>query len=699
MTRPAQRSRTWIRLLPAFLLTSSALFAACSERRETCVLEEGEAGLYHLRCPDGSSGTFFSPDSREAPARVEGRARRIGDKDASGIEVILEPTSPSLRTYQVLTDEEGNYVFEDVAPGTYHLVFRAASYPTQVLWQRTILPGTLRLDPVVLRPSFRISNIPPSQILVSPKEDALVALEEMGGSLLYWDEADRGEARVIGIEAARPMWLPGGEKVLFLEQFSFEEQSGSLVLYDRRRGTSESIMEEVDDWAVSADEEVIVARQRGSLSLWSAKTRETTSLVGRRPSSWDFHPESKIVVASFHSNRDTGQPDIMVWDALAGTGSLFGPADSLNHQFDLSGELLLFEAEGSSILWSRQHRTHPKRFAVKNQSAIMSPSGRFIIFRNADRIEAYVIESGTYREIATSLGLDGFDPRNGNYWMVEPSRRRLLVYDGEDVAEVDTWDANQSFIWMPLFPKGSEKFYYVLRDGAGMQTLHSWAPGRPGAEIARDVKLWPRLVGNDTHLLYQTSAPYLVEIETGKVTRLRETAALALYLGTHESGVLHYPITPLFSTSPEVVGPMVIHDLENNEEKVLVDEIKQEACRFAEGGALFCLNRRSPIGPRGAQLIRWERNEGEVLPLADGVLGFGFATSGPRAWFASQAVNDETAPLLWLYDPALEAPVAIEEGFSQVALTDSWIAVTIDEGPRAGLHISLYPRPPAGQNP
>src|SRR5690606_36021512 len=129
-----------------------------------------------------------------------------------------------------------------------------------------------------LRPSFRISNIPPSQILVSPKEDALVALEEMGGSLLYWDEADRGEARVIGIEAARPMWLPGGEKVLFLEQFSFEEQSGSLVLYDRRRGTSESIMEEVDDWAVSADEEVIVARQRGSLSLWSAKTRETTSL-------------------------------------------------------------------------------------------------------------------------------------------------------------------------------------------------------------------------------------------------------------------------------------------------------------------------------------------------------------------------------------------------------------------------------------
>lgn len=452
-------------------------------------------------------------------------------------------------------------------------------------------------------------------------------------------------------------------------------------------------------WEVSEDEEVIVAeRGQNRLSLWSGATRESTTLVPAGLTSWVFHPRSKIVAAHFVSRQGSGT-DLLVWDVLAEAGSLFPQAASSVAQFSPDGETLLFSTMDGLYLWSR-HRRRPERIGSRNDWGTMSPDGRFVAVRSngGSRLEAHHLETGAVHTITEARSLDGYDPRNGNLWVVSANPPRLAIFDGHQTTSVDTWEVDQHFV-APFFPRGTDKFYYALRNRDFHSSLRSWSPGRPKRELASGIAGLPVLVGDDTHFVFETDRAKLLEIETGALVELQESAAPGVHLGTHASGLLHYPITPLYHAQPgDVVGALCLRDLASGEARVFVDEIQQDACAFSEGGALYCLNRRSSLHPRGAELLRWERG-GEPERLAEGVLDFGFATEGERAWFASQAVADEVAPLLWLHDPSLPAPVAIDEGVSRVALTEGWIAFTIGEGERKGLHVSLYPRAPAGESP
>lgn len=697
-TLPPPRLRT-------SLLAAAAvfLFLACGSDKKTCAHEELGGGVVRIRCPDGSYGTFIPPETEGAPAVVRGKARRLGDVDGSGIRVSLEPTSETGSTYKTLTDSEGNYEFKDVASGTYHLIFREEAYPTWVLWQVTVLPGTLHPDPVVLRPSFRISPFPAEELIPAPTQDALVALEREGGRLIYWDGRET-ESLLLGTEVSRPEWLPNGQGVLFLDEVDTGSGAGTLVYFDRERRTSEAILENVLEWRVSADLELIVVEQTQlTLRLWSTSRREVTTVVEGDLSHWFFHPESKIVVATLRSQRGQGDSttDVVIWDALAESGTLIGRLNSAEFEFSPKGDSLFFLASGSLLHWSRDRR-QPERVAPRDHTAAFSPNGRYAILqsRGGSRLAAYDLETRRTRTLSESGVQGGFDPRNGNYWFTESNPRRLLVFNGEDLVEVGRWGDELQFVGPPLFPKESSTLFYALRGGDLHYRLRSWTPAQMSGEIASGLIAMPALVGDDSHLLFQTDRPMLLEIRTGEFVELRHAGAPMVHHGSHPSGLLHYPLTPLYPAGPgSIVGPLTVFDMESGEDRVFVDEFQHASCAFSPVGALYCLNRLSPMAPRGAQITYWNRGVDGLVPLAEGVFDFGFAPEGTRAWFLSQAVFDETAPLLWLHVPSLPAPVAIDEGVELVTLTEGWIAYTVPEGVRAGVHVSLFPRPPTVQSP
>lgn len=693
------RHTPWVRTAIA-VLSVALISQACAEEKETCVLVEQDDGLFRLRCPDGSSGTFLPAKSSGAPARIEGRAKRLGAADNSGIEVILLPTFEGGTTRLTQTDEEGDYHFDEVVSGTYHLLFRTPSYPEVALRQRTVLPGTLWLDPLILRPTTRLGTVPASTFFVAPGQDAFAALEEEKGRLFYWDES-QPEVLQLGERVSQPRWLPDGRRLLFLENAS--ETAGTLVRYDRSWGTSESIMGDVEEWEISEDGNIIVARRSvGKLSIWKSLDNEVTTIVTAGLSRWWFHPQSKIVTAAAQSaNRD--HTHLLIWDALAATGSVLGEAQGIDSfQFDRQGERILYRTKGGHFVWSRDF-SRPLHVSSTADSASMAPSGRFVILRRNGpqgvEVTGHMIDTGETVPIVSARTVDGFDPRTGDYWVVEttnPRRLRIFQSDGR-VETLATWQSDQFLFSEPFFPRASSKVFFVLGTfSPPARKLWVWEPGRPSEPIVEGVSGVPLLVADDSHLLIQLDRPLLLDVESEEITMLRATGDSTLHVGDHAGGVVHYPLTPLFRPSG-TIGPMSIYDVTTGTETTIVDEVHQESCTFSSIGSLFCMNRRSPVHPGGSQLIVWNKEEQAIDRIADGVFLFGFAPTGSRYWLTTQAPEGASAPMLWLNDESFSSPVGIDTETSAHALTESWIAYSIPRGSRAGIHVSLYPRPPLGE--
>lgn len=697
----APPSPTAWRLAP-LVIASSFLLCACTEKDDGCVLESRQDRTYVLRCPDGSSSTFIEPEFPDAPAVVRGSAHRLGSSDHAGIEVTLQPTAENGVTHHTLTDKDGNYVFDDVVPATYHVVLRHPSYPDVVLWQRTALPGTLVLSPVVMRPTVRIAEVEAQELIVSPNDDALLIFEEEAGRLFYWDESTGSEAIPIGQKSARPTWLPSG-RVLFLEAYDLGSSSGSLVRYDPSRGTTEVLLRDVMEWMVSEDETVVIARQKnGALSAWSDD--EVDVILGSGLTTWNFHPKSKLAAAIFHGPH-TGRAEILVWDTVARKASRLGRADSILTEFDAAGDFLLYREPGGYALWDRV-RQKPERIASGPMgTAQFDPAGRFVVIVGSGTASgsllAYDLASGRLETVATETAQSGFDPRTGDLWIFHGTPRRLsLVRDGLSTIEIQRWE-DSAFLSHVYFPRGRDEILYVVRESPTQRSLWSWAPSRPSPRrIDSGLDGDPVLVVDDAYLVYQTEVPRLLELATEEIVDLPSGGAVRFHVGHHASGLFHHPLAPLYRADTTfTVGPLTIHDLRAKSEFVIVDEIWHQSCEFSASGELLCLNRRSPQSPFGAQLVHWDREASLLRRVADGVLGFTFDRSGQRAFFWSQAKEDEEAPLLWLWDRRLDGPVAIDEGLVRAAITSDWLAYQIAHGGRSGVYVSLYPRPPVGNAP
>jgi|GEM_PF-2014843 len=685
-------------------LLASLLLGACSEPEvEPCVIEPRPDGLQAIRCPDGSSGVLIPPEFPAAPASVRGNVRRLGDRDNSGIAVTLTPARDGGEVRNTFTDAQGDFVFEDVEPGTYRVAFDYPAYPTVRLWQQTILPGTLVLDPVVMRPTTRIARTDPEGLLVSPNDDALLIVESTaGGSLLYWDENVGTEALAIGARTARPRWLPSG-RVLFLENYDPASNSGTLVLFDPSRGTSEALLREVIDWAVSEDETVVVARQtQGALSAWSAVDRKVDVIIGSGLSVWDFHPGSKLVAAIFQGAQ-TGGPEGLVWDTVARQASMLGPVDSADMRFDPQGRFLLYRGASGYVLWDRLRR-QPRLVAPGVAGTVeFAPTGAFVaLYDKSGGIHLYEPETGQLRTLPGDAVQHGFDPRTGAFWFFHDGRRRLsIVPPGGDPLEIHRWSV-AVFLLQVLFPRDRDEILYVIRLPSQIRELWRWNPAEPEpVQVDSGLTTEALLVAGDTHVLYEAERPRLFDLARGGRLDLRQdgeldpgqSGKLQRHVGHHSNGLLHYPIAPLYRVAPaNTVGPMAIRDLATGSEHVIADELWHESCAFSAAGELFCLNRQSSWHPWGAELVRWDGEASLLRRLLDGVIGFGFDRDGGRAVIHSQAMGDELAPMLWLWERGMEAPVAIDDGVGFAVSTSRWVAYHVTEGSRGGVYVSTYPR-------
>lgn len=679
-TRPAAKRSLCV-------VITALLAYACAEEKESCVLSPIGNGAYRLSCPDGVSGTFVPPDSAEAPAVVTGTARRLGERDEGGVEVTLQPTFPNAATHQTTTAPDGTYRFEGVASGIYHLIFRSPGYPNVVLWQRAVLPGTLRLDPVVLRPTRRIGPVSVAAIHVAPTQDALVAHEKEQGRLFYWDEGLE-EALLLGDTTSKPRWLPSGRGVLYLNAFT--GISGTLAYFDRARGTSVALMADVVDWSVSEDEQLVVAQlTQNRLITWRAVDGEVTTIVASGLTKYLFHPHSKLIAAHVTAAGRTG-PDVLVWDSVASSGSLLGRATNDALIFDGRGEVLLYASSGRYFVW-RRDLSAPLPLGSTADAVRLSPDGRFVVRRPAGSAVAQIVDTGETIPIVAAPDKDGFDPRTGSYWVESKSPPSLKLFHADGSLEtLHTW-SSETLVAEPFFPKDSGKIFFVLgRSGLPTRSLRVWEPGEGSRLVADGLVDVPILLADERHLLFQIDRPYLLDVATEAKTPLRTAGDVTLYVDSHERGLFHFPLTPLYS-SFQTVGAMVVYDATTHEEAAVVDEIYQETCRFSPVGELHCLSRRSPIPPYGARLVVWDPVGRQMRQVADGVLAFGFAKNGARAWVRTQTPEGVVAPMLWLRDPQRDVMAAIDTGVGTVALTDGWIAYAIPEGERKGLYVSRYP--------
>lgn len=676
-------------------LLASLWLGACSEpKEEACVVHTQPDGRQVIRCPDGSSGTFVPPEFPAAPAAVRGNVRRLGENDNSGIEVTLSPARAEGELRRSFTDAEGNFAFDDVEPGTYHISLQYPAYPKVDLWQQTVLPGTLVLDPVVLRPTTRIAETTPEKLVVSPNDDALLIVESVaGGRLFYWDEATGEQAQLIGTKTTQARWLPSG-RVLFLENYNPASNSGMLVLFDPSRDTSEVLLRDVIEWAVSDDETVAVARQtQNALSVWKATDRSVDVIVGSGLISWAFHPGSKLVAAVFQGAH-TGGPEALVWDTVARQASMLGPISGDGVAFDPQGRFLLYRATFGLALWDHARR-QPRVLAPSSMRLVeFGPKGAFVALHDlTGGIHLYEPESVQPRTVSTGAVQSGFDPRTGAFWLFHDEPRRLvLVPPGRDPIELHRW-TETVFPMQVLFPRGREEILYVVRTSSVVRELWLWSPAKGSVLIDSGLTTDALLVGDETYVLYQTTRPRLLDLSSGELVDLRKDGNLHYPVGHHEEGLLHYPIAPLYrATPPNTVGAMAIRDLATGAEHVVVDELWHESCAFSPAAELFCLNRRSSSIPWGAELVRWNRDASLLHRLADGVLEFRFDREGGRAIYYSQARRDEMAPMLWLWERDLATPVAIDDGVGLAVLTSRWVAYHVEDRSREGVHVSVYPR-------
>src|SRR5690606_36094652 len=219
-------------------------------------------------------------------------------------------------------------------------------------------------------------------------------------------------------------------------------------------------------------------------------------------------------------------------------------------------------------------------------------------------------------------------PRTGSYWVVNANPPSFRLFHGDGSLEtIHTWASDQ-FFPQPLFPKGSGKIFFVLGSfNPVFRNLWVWEPGGTSQRVAEGLEEMPSLIAGDSHLLFQTDAPRLMEIASGSTRSLRATGDVTQHVGSHATGLFHYPITPLYSAF-QTVGAMAVHDTATHSEGAVADEVYQETCRFSPVGELHCLNRRSPIAPHGAQLVVWDREEQSMRRILDGVFAFGFADTG-----------------------------------------------------------------------
>jgi hypothetical protein len=687
-----------LRSLRPLLLSIATLalpwaLAGCGGNGAACSLDENDDGTFTLRCPDGSAGVLVPAEPGEDRCVVEGIASRIGLEDGSGIVVELLPANPERSLLRTFTDEAGVYRFPEVAPGTYRITFTHPAYATRVLEQVPVLPGTLRPDPMVLRPTRRLLSGPATTLLPSPSGTAVAIHDGPTAPLHLWEEVSQGLTR-LARRASEPRWLPSGDALLYLSADEGSE-AGSLIRYEVGSRRTTVIGTGVSDWAVSDDERAVVLVQaQGRLSVWHDGKRAVVS--GSGMFHWSFAPQSKKLVVFERGRASTGI-QVILWDVIAGTGSVLGRAGGLGASFDDRGISFLFQESGGVAVWDGD-RERLVRFPPAFDGGALAPDGQSVLLDQRNlRLHLHDLRLGTTQELAHgSLRWWRFDPRTSTPMFAydDGAQKVEAFYQGGHVSIVPR-DATLRSPDEPLFPGDGGLVTYSALDPSGDRVLVAWDPPRGAWIAARKLMGSPELLAGARQVIFEGDGVSLFDGE--EVQEVAAHGTLWPHYDSHPDGVVFLPLTPFYRHAPglgELIAPLCVADSASGARHVIVDEIWHESCAFSPKGTLHCLSRRSPLPPHGAELLRWDRVSGQLQRLGDGILALHPLETGERLAFLTQPAAGSGTRLLQILEPTGGPAIPIDDGVDHVVGNERWILYSIQDGPRKGVYVSTYPRTP-----
>lgn len=412
----------------------------------SCSVADNGDGSHTITCPGGEPTVIR--DGEQLPrSTIAGTATRFGLPASDDVEVTLVELD---RT--VGTDDDGRFVFADIAPGTYRLRLSAPGYQPLDIPNVSVLGSPVDIGLRTIKLGRQIAT-GLTDAVVTP-DGSTAALVEQG--LI----GDVGALALVDIATGeRTELFDGVDYVEFLDDrflavaVSNFDGDDELVIFDRQTGTSK-IYVEADEWTLLADG--FIYRADGVAFFVQLPSLDETE-IGEGYVSWDGDDYAILTMDAGGFAYVIGDPANVVkfpgltwdWRAHEGTGRLafFETAGSayelkvmdtsMNAPRTIAAALngMLAWSDDGELLFFRTLDGH----AVTNMAGVISPitipSGITSVYFNATG--RFLLGDGGGNSMAIdritgntwTLPQTWWDVSPNERWLVSLSAGRLRVAD------------------------------------------------------------------------------------------------------------------------------------------------------------------------------------------------------------------------------------------------------------------------------